>query len=73
MCNEMGQINKQPGLTRSMLQANKEAGLVYVGWFSGDMGIDRATSLTTASGFLTPTGKEFYIYLHNQTTDNEQQ
>lgn len=66
ICNEMGQINSRPELTLSMLQETKEAGLLYVGWFSGDMGQFKATSLYTPTGSLTETGKEFYLYLNDK-------
>lgn len=63
MTNEMGQINSSPALTLSMLIAAKDAGLQYIGWFSGDLGRGNATSLYTPSGFLTPTGEEFRRFL----------
>ena len=59
ICNEMGQINSNPKLTESMVDAARNSKLLYCGWFSGDLGFGSATPFFTPSGFLTQTGKAF--------------
>jgi hypothetical protein len=65
MSNEMGQLNKQKGLTSSMLQVNNDCGLKYNTWFSGDWGLDKSFALHTDAGTLRRTGIAFRDYIIN--------